>query len=122
MKTKLSAIKFSGVWGAMLALAIAAAAAPVRAQENAIEAIEVSPQQGGKTVLKVTLKAPPPAPPAGFSIVNPPRIAFDFPNTTNALGRSVQDVAGGDVRRINVVQASGRSEERRVGKECRSRW
>jgi type IV pilus assembly protein PilQ len=110
MKTKFSAIKFSGVWGALLAVAIAIVAAPsALAQENAIEAIEVSPQQGGKTVLKVTLKAPPAAPPAGFSIVNPPRIAFDFPNTTNALGRSVQDVAGGDVRRINVVQASGRT-------------
>lgn len=109
MKTKLSALRLSRAWTARLALVVAAAAAPVAAQENAIEAIEVSPQQGGKTVLKVTLKVAPPAPPAGFSIVNPPRIAFDFPNTTNALGRSVQDIAGGDVRRINVVQASGRT-------------
>ena len=107
MKTKLSAIRFSVLCSALLALVVASA--PGRAQENAIEAIEVSPQQGGKTVLKVTLKEPPSAPPAGFSIVNPPRIAFDFPNTTNALGRNVQDVAGGEVRRINVVQASGRT-------------
>jgi type IV pilus assembly protein PilQ len=109
MKTKRSASRFSAGWAALLMLIVTGAAQPVGAQENAIEAIEVSPQQGGKTVLKVTLKAPPPAPPAGFSIVNPPRIAFDFPNTTNALGRSTQDVAGGDVRRINVVQASGRT-------------
>jgi len=109
MKTKLSAGTLSGVWAVLLALVMAGAAGPTRAQENAIEAVEVSPQQGGKTVLKVTLKAPPPAPPAGFSIVNPPRIAFDFPNTANALGRNVQDIAGGDVRRINVVQSGGRT-------------
>jgi type IV pilus assembly protein PilQ len=109
MNTKHSALGFFGAWGAILALVTAAAAVPVNAQENAIEAIEVSPQQGGRTTVKVTLKAPPAAPPAGFSIANPPRIAFDFPNTTNASGRNVQEVSGGDLRRINVVQASGRT-------------
>jgi type IV pilus assembly protein PilQ len=108
MKTILSATKLSAAWGAILALCVVTASA-VRAQENAIESVEVSPLQGGRTVLKVTMKAPPPAPPAGFSIANPPRIAFDFPNTTNATGRSVQEVSGGDLRRINVVQASGRT-------------
>jgi type IV pilus assembly protein PilQ len=109
MKSKFSATMTSGAWRTMLTLFIAAAVFPAWAQENSIESIDVSPQQAGKIVLKVTLKAPPASPPAGFSIANPPRIAFDFPNTTNALGRSVQDVGGGDLRRINVVQASGRT-------------
>jgi type IV pilus assembly protein PilQ len=93
----------------MLTLFFATASLPAWAQANSIESIDVSPQQAGKIVVKVTLKAPPPSPPAGFTITNPPRIAFDFPDTTNALGRSVQDIGGGDLRRINVVQASGRT-------------
>ncbi len=40
---------------------------------------------------------------------NPPRLAFDFANTTNALGKNVQDVSNADVRRINVVQAGNRT-------------
>ena len=42
-------------------------------------------------------------------INNPPRIAFDFPGTTNALGRSLQDVGDGDLRNINIVQAGDRT-------------
>ena len=109
MNTKHSALGFFGALGAIVAVLAFAFPGPVNAQENAIEAIEVSPQQAGRTTVRVTLKAPPAAPPAGFSIANPPRIAFDFPNTTNASGRNVQDVSGGDLRRINVVQASGRT-------------
>lgn len=109
MKTKLSVARASGAWRAMLTLFFATASLHAWAQANSIESIDVSPQQAGKIVVKVTLKAPPPSPPAGFTITNPPRIAFDFPDTTNALGRSVQDVGGGDLRRINVVQASGRT-------------
>jgi len=111
MNTKHSALGFFGTWGAILAVFALAVPNLAGAQENAIETIDVSPQQAGRTTVRVTLKAPPAAPPAGFSIANPPRIAFDFPNTTNASGRNVQDVSGGDLRRINVVQASGRIAE-----------
>src|SRR5690606_41014316 len=47
--------------------------------------------------------------PAGFSINNPPRIALDFPNTVNALGRSSQEVSEGDVRSMNIVQVGERT-------------
>jgi type IV pilus assembly protein PilQ len=93
----------------ILALALAAASSVVHAQANAIEAINVSPSTGGKTIVKVTLKQAPTAAPAGFTINNPPRIAFDFPNTTNSLGRSTQEVGEGELRSINVVQAGGRT-------------
>jgi len=109
MNMKLSVTPTSRAWRTLLTLFVAAVAFPAWAQGNSIESIDVSPQLAGKIVVKVTLTAPPASPPAGFSIANPPRIAFDFPNTTNALGRSVQDVGGGDLRRINVVQASGRT-------------
>jgi len=99
----------SRAWRAVLALIMAAASVSAWAQANSIEAVSVSPQQAGKIIVKVTLKAAPANPPAGFTVNNPPRIAFDFPNTTNALGRSVQQVGGGDLRRINVVQAGERT-------------
>jgi type IV pilus assembly protein PilQ len=55
------------------------------------------------------MKDPPPNPPAGFTVNNPPRIALDFPNTSNAIGRSTQDVSEGDLRRINIVQSGDRT-------------
>lgn len=95
---------------AALALILACANVVASAQTaNSIEAINVSSQQGGKIIVKVTLKNPPTSPPAGFTINNPPRIAFDFPNTSNALGRSLQDIGEGDLRKINVVQAGDRT-------------
>ena len=77
--------------------------------QNSIEAINVSGQQGGATVVEVTLKAAPTATPAGFAVNNPPRIALDFQNTANGLGKTVQEVGEGDVRRVNIVQAGSRS-------------
>jgi type IV pilus assembly protein PilQ len=79
------------------------------AQANRIDAVDVSPQPGGRTVVKITLQQTPTSIPAGFAIANPPRIAFDFPNTASALGRNAQEVGEGDLRRINVVQAGDRT-------------
>lgn len=87
----------------------AAFSAPAWAQSNSIEAVNVSPQPAGSILVRVTLREAPANPPAAFTVSNPPRIAFDFPNTTNALGRNVQEVGGGDLRRINVVQSGGRT-------------
>jgi len=94
-----------GTLGLLLALASLAA----HAQANSIESINVSPSTGGKVVVKVTLKQAPASPPAGFTVNNPPRIAFDFPNTTSTLGRSTQEVSEGELRSINVVQAGDRT-------------
>ena len=109
MKLSAKIITFSARH-AMLALIFALAGSGASAQSvNSIEAVNVSSQQGGKIIVKVTLKNPPANPPAGFMINNPPRIAFDFPNTSNAMGRSLQDVNEGDLRKINVVQAGNRT-------------
>jgi type IV pilus assembly protein PilQ len=94
---------------AMLAVALLAITAHSHAQSNAIEGVNVSSQAGGRVVIRVNLKEAPANPPAGFTVTNPPRIALDFPNTSNASGRTVQDVAEGDLRRINVVQAGDRT-------------
>ena len=77
--------------------------------QNAIEAVDVATQPGGTTVVKVSMKEAPTNPPAGFTVNNPPRIAFDFPNTGSALGRATQNIGDGDLRRINVVQAGNRT-------------
>ena len=92
-----------------LGLLLAIASFAVQAQANSIEAINVSPATGGKVVVKVTLKEAPASTPAGFTVNNPPRIAFDFPNTISSLGRSAQEVSEGDLRSINVVQAGDRT-------------
>ena len=77
--------------------------------QNSIEGVAVSPQPGGTVIVKVTMKSPLTNPPAGFTVNNPPRIAFDFPNTTNATGRTSQDIGEGDLRKLNVVQAGDRT-------------
>ena len=78
------------------------------AQSNSIEAFDVS-QQGGKVVLRITTREPLKAPPASFTVANPARIAFDFPNTLNALGRSSQDIGQGELRSMNLVQAADKT-------------
>jgi len=94
-------------FGAVLMAGLCALAAAQGA--NRIENISVSGAQGGQVVIKVTMGQPLPNPPAGFSINNPPRIAFDFPNTQNALGRSNQDVREGELRSLNIVQVGDRT-------------
>ena len=76
---------------------------------NSIEAIDVAGQRGGNIVVRITLKQPLADPPAGFTINNPPRIAFDFPGTSNALGKNTQEVGDGDLRNMNIVQAGDRT-------------
>ncbi|MGH8518030.1 MAG: AMIN domain-containing protein, partial [Panacagrimonas sp.] len=79
-----------------------------RAQSNSIESFDVV-QQGGKIVVRVTTKEPLRSVPPNFAVANPARIAFDFPNTVNALGRSSQEIGQGELRSMNVVQGADRT-------------
>src|SRR5574341_46599 len=90
------------LWG------LALVAAKALAQENSIDAFEVT-QVGGKVVVRVTTKEPLRSVPPNFAVASPARIAFDFPNTANALGRSSQDIAQGELRSMNVVQGPDRT-------------
>src|SRR5205823_10586440 len=76
---------------------------------NSIDALSISKASSGRTVVKFTLKSPLANPPAGFSINNPPRIALDFPDTGNGLGRTAQEVGDPALRSLNVVQAGNRT-------------
>jgi type IV pilus assembly protein PilQ len=99
MKTKTLLYVF-GLWLAAFGVALA--------QQNSIESFEVT-QAGGKTVVRVTTKEPLRSVPPNFAVANPARIAFDFPNTVNALGRSAQDIGQGELRSMNVVQGTDRT-------------
>jgi len=98
------------VLAAFCAGIVALSAGPVCAQAgNSIDSVSVSKASSGRTVIKFTLKAPLPNPPAGFAITNPPRIALDFPDTANGLGRTAQEVGDPALRSLNVVQAGNRT-------------
>ena len=85
-----------------------AQAQPAAATGNSIEAFDVT-QQGGKVVVRITTREPLKGVPANFAVANPARLAFDFPNTVNALGRSTQDIGQGELRSMNVVQGADRT-------------
>ena len=105
MNTKKAAPRIPAalLWLAALALAAGSASA-----QNSIDNFEVR-QEAGRTVVRVTTKEPLKSVPPNFSVATPPRIAFDFPNTVNALGRSTQDIGQGELRSMNVVQGADRT-------------
>ena len=78
------------------------------AQTNSIDSFQVN-QEAGRTVVRITTKEPLRSVPPNFSVASPARIAFDFPNTVNALGRSSEDIAQGELRSMNVVQGADRT-------------
>jgi len=96
-------------WIALAILAIAPLGTALAQTANSIDAVSVSKGSSGRTVVKFTLKAPLANPPAGFAITDPPRIALDFPDTANGLGRTAQDVGDPSLRSLNVVQAGSRT-------------
>ncbi|MBI3375975.1 MAG: type IV pilus secretin PilQ [Betaproteobacteria bacterium] len=75
------------------------------AQANSIEAFNVT-QQGGKVVVRIQTKLPLAAVPPNFTVASPARLAIDFANTANALGRASQDIGEGELRSMNLVQGA----------------
>ena len=76
--------------------------------QNALESLHVA-QDGGRVVVRITLKEALQAVPANFTVATPPRIAFDFPGVANGLGRSSQNIGEGELRSMNVVQGSDKT-------------
>ena len=79
--------------------------APVR---NIIEAVAVM-QQVGQILIRVSTNIPFAGPPTSFTMANPPRIAFDFPNTVTRRGNAHLDMGEGDLWLIAIVQVSDRT-------------
>ncbi len=103
-------IRFFAIALSMVTLTAQAQEAAGGAQElNSIQSISATSESGGKLMIKIGLKAAAKAQPASFTINTPPRIAFDFPNTANGLGKSMQEFGEGDLRSANIVQAGNRT-------------
>jgi type IV pilus assembly protein PilQ len=106
---------FAAVVAASLAIAppVVVAQTPAKAAVdpalNSIDAIDVAQAEGGRVVVKIRTRDALPNPPVGFAISNPPRLAFDFPNTANGLGKSGQEVGNTDLRSVRLGQAAGRT-------------
>ena len=73
------------------------------AAENSIKQIQVG-QEGDKVLLKVQMSAPLKSLPGNWSVVEPPRVVFDFPETDNQSGQSSQKILTGDLKSLNLVQ------------------
>jgi type IV pilus assembly protein PilQ len=43
--------------------------------------------------------------PGNWSVVEPPRVVIDFPETDNKSGQTTQQVAEGDLKSLNLVQS-----------------
>jgi len=95
---------------AFAALALLLAAPLAWAQpKNAVESISFSSIQGGKVVVKVGMKEQLAAPPQGFAVTNPPRIAIDLPDTVNAMNRNQIEAGEGELKSVSVVQTANRT-------------
>jgi len=92
--------------GLVLPLAASANTPPTA---NTVESVDTTTLPGGKVVVRVNLKKPLEATPAGFTVGNPPRIALDLPDTGNAIGRNTVEANVGPLTSINVVQAGTRT-------------
>ncbi len=78
------------------------------AQTNSIDGFNIA-AQGGRVIVRLTMKEPLGAPPASFTVAQPARIAFDFPGTVNALGRASQEINEGELRSVSLVQVGDRT-------------
>ena len=96
-------------WCAMAVLAGVTLIPAAWAANNAVEKIETTTLPGGKVAVRVKLKQPLAATPAGFTVSNPPRIALDLPDTENASGSNLVEANAGSLISVNVVQAGSRT-------------
>ncbi|MEG0052364.1 MAG: type IV pilus secretin PilQ [Comamonas sp.] len=76
--------------------------------QASIEAVSGS-VQGGGDVIRIDFSEPPATEPTGFVIQTPARIALDFPQVRNGLGKSAVDIQQGNVTTVNVVEGAGRA-------------
>ncbi|MEO7404646.1 MAG: type IV pilus secretin PilQ [Burkholderiales bacterium] len=96
------------ITGCMIGVALALAHSAAALAQNAIQSLAAS-NQAGRVVFRVELSEPLAAAPASFTVAQPPRIAFDFPNTANGTGRTTQTLNEGELRSVSMVQVGNRT-------------
>lgn len=92
---KIAAVALAGFWLGFTGVSLAA--------ENSIKQIQVR-RDGDQVLLKVQMAAPLKALPGNWSVLEPPRVVIDFPETDNKSGQSTQQVSEGDLKSLNLVQ------------------
>lgn len=91
-----------------MVVALVALSASWAQAQNAIKSV-TGGVQGGVEVIRIETNQPLAAPPTGFTIQSPARIALDFPGMANAIGRNAVELNQGNLRSANVVQAGDRT-------------
>lgn len=76
---------------------------------NEIESVDFTSLSGGRVNIRVMLKEPMDAPPPGFSLNSPARIALDFPKTANGLNKSSIVAEQGALKSVSLAQAKDRT-------------
>lgn len=76
---------------------------------NEIESIDFTSLSGGRVNVRVVLKNPLDAPPPGFSLNSPARIALDFPKTANGLNKASMLAEQGALKSVSLAQAKDRT-------------
>ena len=105
VKMKNRQIGWVGRWWNRLALGSSMLLAATLAQAQVSIQSVSGALQSGVEVVKIDLSDVVSAPPTGFTIQSPARIALDFPNVVSAIGRSTVEVNQGNLKTVNVVQA-----------------
>lgn len=89
-------------------LSIVAFAPAAALAQTVIQAVSAG-IQNGSDVVRIEFSEPVKNIPTGFSVQTPPRVALDFPFTTNASGKNLYEINQGNIKTINLVQAGDRS-------------
>ncbi len=76
---------------------------------NSITQIELLKNAQEQQVLAVTFSNPLPVSPNSFAISNPPRVAFDFPDTRNQTGKTQLPFAASLLNAATVVEGQGKA-------------
>src|SRR5260221_14490979 len=71
--------------------------------------MRLATMRGGRIAVTVGMKGPLTAPPQGFAVTNPPRIAIDLPDTVNGLNRNQIEGGEADLKSVSVVQTANRT-------------
>lgn len=93
---------------ACVALALAGLGATPAWAEPLIQAITAA-QQAGADVVRVQLSEPLAAPPSGFAVQSPARVAIDLPGVVNAMGKNSVEFNQGNLREVRVASSGERT-------------
>ena len=77
--------------------------------QNNITMLDISSASNDETVIRVVLEQPLVNLPLGFTTDTPPRIVLDFLNTSNGLGKSVQDFNERNLSSVQIIQVARRT-------------